>query len=144
MPFNHPDYAGVRAAVKRDIHPAPAKHLDSVAVNRFAGEMAAKMEQARAKGRGGWETCPPDVLSRMLREHVEKGDPRDVANFCMMLWHLGQPIAPAPAAQAVDPPQHQGMTIAGNGASELGQLMRKQWEARGGLYPDGNPNAGQP
>lgn len=52
--------------------------------------------------------------------------------------------AAAPAAQAVEPPQHQGMTIAGNGASELGQLMRKQWEARGGLYPDGNPNAGQP
>lgn len=50
----------------------------------------------------------------------------------------------APAAQAVEPPQHQGMTIAGNGSSELGQLMRKQWEARGGLYPDGNPNAGQP
>ena len=103
MPFNHPDYAGVRAAVKRDMHPAPAQHPDTVAVNRFAEEMATKMAQARAKGRDGWETCPPDVLSRMLREHVEKGDPRDVANFCMMLWHLGQPIAAAPAAQAVEP-----------------------------------------
>jgi len=101
MPFNSPIYEGVRAAVQRDMHAGAAWHSDTVAVYRFADEMAAKMEQARAKGRGGWETCPPEVLSSMLREHVEKGDPRDVANFCMMLWHLGQPIAPAPQAQDV-------------------------------------------
>lgn len=35
----------------------------------------------------------------MLREHVEKGDPQDVANFCMFLWSLGHGIAAAPAAQ---------------------------------------------
>jgi hypothetical protein len=35
------------------------------------------------------------------------------------------------------------MTIAGDGASELGKLMREQWETRGSVYPDGNPNAGQ-
>lgn len=35
----------------------------------------------------------------MLREHVEKGDPRDVANFAMMLWNLGAGIAPQPAQQ---------------------------------------------
>jgi hypothetical protein len=29
----------------------------------------------------------------MLREHVEKGDPRDVANFCLFLWKLGYGIA---------------------------------------------------
>jgi hypothetical protein len=111
MPFNHPDYAGVRAAVKQDMHPVPAQHPDTVAVNRFAEEMATKMAQARAKGRDGWETCPPDVLSRMLREHVEKGDPRDVANFCMMLWHLGQPIAPAPAPAAVAVPDERAAYI---------------------------------
>lgn len=111
MPLNHPDYAGVRAAVKRDMHPALVQHPDTVAVNRFAEEMATKMAQARAKGRAGWETCPPDVLSRMLREHVEKGDPRDIANFCMMLWHLGQPIAAAPAAQAVEPAANEPAPI---------------------------------
>lgn len=93
MPFDHPDYSGVRAAVKRDMHPAPAPHPDTVAVNRFAKEMAAKMEQSRAKGRGGWQSCSPDALSNMLREHVEKGDPRDVANFCMMLWSMGAQIS---------------------------------------------------
>lgn len=37
---------------------------------------------------------------------------------------------------------HQGMTIAGDGASMLGKLMREQHTSRGGVYPDGNPNAG--
>lgn len=34
-----------------------------------------------------------DRLSRMLRDHVNKGDPRDVANFCMFLWNRGEAIA---------------------------------------------------
>ncbi|PCE32789.1 hypothetical protein BZL54_09055 [Burkholderia ubonensis subsp. mesacidophila] len=60
--------------------------------------MKSKLAGARAKGRGGWELCPPAALSRMLREHVEKGDPCDVANFCAFLWNLRAPIvAAAPA-----------------------------------------------
>lgn len=30
----------------------------------------------------------------MLRAHVEKGDPRDVANFACFLWNRGEGIAP--------------------------------------------------
>lgn len=72
-----------------DCAPHPAQpHPDDVAVDRFAAAMKDKLSKAREKGRGGWETCPPEDLSRMLREHVEKGDPRDVANFAMMLWNL--------------------------------------------------------
>lgn len=37
--------------------------------------------------------------------------------------------------------QHVGMTIAGNGAAELGALMRVQRASRLGVYPDGNPNS---
>ncbi|EED98627.1 helix-turn-helix domain-containing protein [Burkholderia multivorans] len=79
--------------------PAEARepHSDDVAVDSFAAAMKHKLALARAKGRGGWEACSPADLSRMLREHVEKGDPRDVANFCMMLWHHGSPIVSAPA-----------------------------------------------
>lgn len=29
----------------------------------------------------------------MLREHVDKGDPVDVANFCMMLHQRGEYIS---------------------------------------------------
>ncbi len=70
---------------------------DDIAVDRFADAMKAKMAAARAKGRGGWEgpTCNAEILSRMLRDHVEKGDPLDVANFCMMLWNRGEVIEPS-------------------------------------------------
>lgn len=71
------------------------KHPDDVAVDQFAEAMKAKLADARAKGRSGWQDCDPAELSYMLREHVEKGDPRDVANFCMFLWSLGKPIGDA-------------------------------------------------
>lgn len=74
---------------------AEPAHSDDAAVDRFAAAMKAKLAQAREKGRGGWQQCDPVELSLMLREHVEKGDPRDVANFCMFLWNLGKPISDA-------------------------------------------------
>ncbi|OBU52258.1 hypothetical protein [Stenotrophomonas maltophilia] len=94
------------ARVLADRLPVADQHPDDVAVDAFAVAMKAKMAEARAKGRGGWEypaQCTAEDLSRMLREHVEKGDPRDVANFCMMLYQRGEAIAalsaqPSPAA----------------------------------------------
>lgn len=71
----------------------PEEHLDDIFVDHFAAAMKEKLAQARAKGRGGWETCSRNDLSLLLREHVEKGDPLDVANFCMFLWTLGHGIA---------------------------------------------------
>ncbi len=76
--------------------PVGDQHPDDLAVDAFAAAMKAKMAEARAKGRGGWEDpaqCTAEDLSRMLREHVEKGDARDVANFCMMLHQRGEAIA---------------------------------------------------
>lgn len=89
-------------------HPAPTQpslnaedkfaHTDSIAtaddaaVDAFAREMKAKLARARAKGRTGWQLCSQEELSHMLHEHVEKGDPRDVANFCMFLHSLGHGI----------------------------------------------------
>ncbi len=76
--------------------PVGDQHPDDLAVDAFAAAMKAKMAEARAKGRGGWEDptqCSADDLTRMLRDHVEKGDPRDVANFCMMLHQRGEAIA---------------------------------------------------
>lgn len=86
------------------------QHPDDQAVDRFAAAMKDKLSKAREKGRTGWETCPPEDLSRMLREHIEKGDPRDVANFCMMLWNLGEGIT----AQQQEPcPEEPAGHIAG-------------------------------
>lgn len=58
---------------------------DNEAVDQFAALMKAKLAAARARGRHGWQTCPVDTLQHMLIEHVHKGDPVDVANFCMFL-----------------------------------------------------------
>lgn len=96
-----------------------AEHPDDIAVDVFAVELKAKLAKAREKGRGGWQGCDPAVLSRMLREHVEKGDPRDVANFCMFLWHLNAPIAQQPAASDVrDAALDEAITIAAKAAPE--------------------------
>lgn len=76
------------------------QHPDDLAVDRFAAAMKEKLALARTKGRSGWEQCDPANLSAMLHEHVAKGDPRDVANFCMFLWNLGQPITPSKPIQA--------------------------------------------
>ena len=86
---NRPVFNGA-AALLREAHP------DDEAVDRFASAMKAKLAAAHKKGRGGWEGCSQTDLSRMLREHVEKGDPCDVANFCLFLWSLEWGILPLP------------------------------------------------
>lgn len=60
---------------------------DDIAVHIFAHAMVDKMAKSRANGRSGWQTCSLDDLWEMLREHVEKGDPVDVANIAMMIYH---------------------------------------------------------
>lgn len=69
---------------------------DDELVFRFANALREKMAEARAKGRSGWQS--PDWMDEcrvMLREHVEKGDPRDVAILTAFLWHHGETTATA-------------------------------------------------
>lgn len=75
--------------------PAP-RHPDDEAVDRFASAMKEKLAAKRADGRGGWNDktqCSQKFLSDLLRGHVSKGDPLDVANFSMMLHQRGEAIA---------------------------------------------------
>lgn len=85
--------AGIAAA---PTPPAQEAHPDDKAVDRFAAAMKAKLAQARAKGRSGWQdpAWTPAQISQALRQHVEKGDPCDVANYCMFLWARGARIEP--------------------------------------------------
>lgn len=72
-----------------------AVHADDLATDRFATAMKAKMTTSRSKGRYGWDNkdlVSREALSDMLRRHVIKGDPVDVANFCMMLHQRGELI----------------------------------------------------
>ncbi|MDY0071847.1 MAG: hypothetical protein RBR77_04275 [Thauera sp.] len=87
------------AALPVYLAPQPAesvsKHPDDAAVDAFAAAMKAKLKRVREeKGRGGWQDMSATELSAMLREHVEKGDPVDVANLAMMLHQNGQGITP--------------------------------------------------
>ncbi len=67
---------------------------DQNAVYIFPKLMLHKLAKKAAEGRSGWQECSQARLTRMLREHVEKGDPVDVANFCMMLCANGMCIGP--------------------------------------------------
>jgi predicted HAD superfamily Cof-like phosphohydrolase len=70
-------------------------HSDNDAVDAFAEAMKDKLAQKRAEGRGGWEdkeACSQAELSHMLRNHVQKGDPVDVANLAMMLHQRDEGI----------------------------------------------------
>lgn len=80
--------------------PALDRHPDDAAVDRFAAAMKVKLAKKRAEGHGGWDDkakCSRGHLSRLLRNHVEKGDPLDVGNLAMMLHQRGESVAPAPA-----------------------------------------------
>ena len=70
-----------------------AAHPDDAAVDALAVLMKAKLAKQRAKGCGGWDTdCTQERLSDLLRTHVNKGDPVDVANFCAFLAARGEMI----------------------------------------------------
>ena len=74
---------------------------DNVAVDVLAAAMKRKLAKAREDGKKGWQDCSPEYLSSCLYEHVSKGDPRDVANFCAFLWALGSPIVSPLSTQKV-------------------------------------------
>lgn len=61
-------------------------------VDRFAAALKEKLRAAEAKYgrndawlRSDWR----DELVQHLQEHVQKGDPRDVAAYCAFAWHHG-------------------------------------------------------
>ena len=77
-------------------------HRDDAAVDALAELMKAKLAKQRAKGYGGWDTdCTRERLSELLRGHVDKGDPVDVANFCAFLSSRGEGIAPETSTPTV-------------------------------------------
>jgi hypothetical protein len=107
-------------ALSHDVPVAqPSEHPDDDAVDAFAAAMKAKLARKRAEGRGGWsdkDVCSNEVLSAALREHVERGDPVDVANFAMMLHQRGESIA-QPSKEWLDE------------AMRLAHVMRIAWGA---------------
>lgn len=70
------------------------KVFNKKALKLLSEAMSNKLEKKFNEGRGNWfhSSTTREDLSRMLKEHVEKGDPVDVANFCMMLYYRGETI----------------------------------------------------
>lgn len=97
-----PLYAEPKIDAPGGLHPATFS-----LVQRFANAMALKLLCAQRKYgySDGWMS--PDWMdecrAKML-EHISKGDPRDVANYCAFLWHHGASTAtqPPPADDARD------------------------------------------
>lgn len=105
------------------------QHPDDAAVDTLAALMKAKLAKQRARGYGGWDTpeCTQQRLSDMLRGHVDKGDPVDVANFCAFLAARGEGIAlAAPAAVAV-PSSEDLMTLSKACQAMPGGLGMHYW-----------------
>lgn len=74
---------------------APVMHSDDFAVIKFSSEMRRKLALKRREGFSGWDDpsqCSINYLSILLRKHVEKGDPVDVANLAMMIHQRGGSI----------------------------------------------------
>lgn len=62
---------------------------DDKLVRHAADAMREKLKLARVRGRGGWwnsDECTVDDLRSLLREHIEKGDMRDVLNLAAMVY----------------------------------------------------------
>lgn len=72
--------------VPDNLHPTTAN-----AVQWFATAMAEKLSQAQDKYgyTDDWYRADITDLQQDLQNHFEKGDPIDVANFCMFLWARG-------------------------------------------------------
>ena len=106
------------ASKKEAARMAEMLHPDNIAVDRFAAGMKEKLAMARVKGRSGWDDpakCTVEHLSDLLRTHVEKGDPVDVANFCMMLQQRGAGIVSSKGA---------GPTVAWIKPEEMSAFLR--------------------
>ena len=76
------------------LHPATADLVD-----RFAAELKSKLAKAEAKYgyRDDWSKPDwKDDLIESLAEHVQKGDPRDVAAYCAFAWHHGWSTSEVP------------------------------------------------
>lgn len=70
-------------------------HPDDKAVDEFAEVMKWKLRKKRNEGRSGWNdkaAYPQEQLTKDLVNHISKGDPVDVANFCMFRFKRGERI----------------------------------------------------
>jgi hypothetical protein len=92
-------------------------------LERFAVALEDKLSAAETKYgySNGWLSADwMDECRAKLREHVEKGDPRDVAAYCAFLWHHNESTAPPARSRQSQPAQASGEAV---------RIARDQWHA---------------
>ena len=69
------------------------------AVDRFEADLLVRLLDKLVHGKRGWDApeWTRQEISTALRGHVDKGDPIDVAAYCMFLHYRGVLIAALPA-----------------------------------------------
>lgn len=72
--------------------PPTQADIDNEAVDKLAQAMKNKLAKKREQGYHGWATCKHGDLVQLLINHVDKGDPIDVANFCAFLFARGEQL----------------------------------------------------
>lgn len=94
---------------------APAEPKDFPAlrdlVARFSAALVDKLIAAEKKygHNDAWQADDWELACRdRMREHVAKGDPRDVAAYCAFMWHHGWSTAPAEPAKPEPVPAFEG------------------------------------
>ena len=75
--------------------PPTQADIDNEAVDKLAQAMKNKLAKKREQGYHGWATCKHGDLVQLLINHVDKGDPIDVANFCAFLFARGEQLTQA-------------------------------------------------
>lgn len=76
------------------VEATPASHLtDGDMINATVLAMTQKMEQARFKGRSGWQNAPAEHIAQGYTSAVQKGgSAADVMNYAGMLYCRGEDL----------------------------------------------------
>lgn len=90
-PENHERLQATFPRIEFEKPPTQAD-IDNEAVDKLAQAMKDKLAEKREQGYHGWETCKHGDLVQLLINHVDKGDPIDVANFCAFLFARGEQL----------------------------------------------------
>lgn len=119
---------GYRLWEPRQLHP----DTESL-VQRFAAAMRNKL--ARAERKYGYSNLWMndnwmDECRAKLVEHLHKGDPLDVANYCAFLWHHGAHCKPVQEAkpEKAQPISDAMMDLVDRLGSEWGDVDHRAWE----------------
>jgi hypothetical protein len=103
------------------LHPATA-----CLVWNFALALANKLHDAEVKYgySDGWRSRDwMDECRAKLREHIEKGDPRDVAAYCAFLWNHGERTNAPPSNARPEPDSNAEPNGSGRNESVVGEAV---------------------